>query len=150
MERGTESVKVGSLGSLNSVNSSSGSSVVGGASSSSASAALNDEKSKTALKNAKKRAAKKKEAEDAQQQQQSKSAAAAAPIPAFIATDTDTQRLEIEKKMKALNKKLKQIAEIKEKQGKGEKLELTQIQKLEGEGKVKEEVEALRKQLEAL
>ncbi|KAI9324169.1 eukaryotic translation initiation factor eIF2A-domain-containing protein [Zopfochytrium polystomum] len=63
--------------------------------------------------------------------------------PAFVPTEEVARQAELEKKVKSLNKKLKQINEIKGKKERGEPLELTQLTKMENE-------EALRKQLEAV
>ncbi|KAJ3126807.1 hypothetical protein HK098_007101 [Nowakowskiella sp. JEL0407] len=91
--------------------------------------------SKTALKNKKKREAKKAGDSD------SPAANSPAPPPPAVITSNATEK---EKKIKALNKKLKQIAEIKVRRDAGEKLELTQIQKMESESTVLQELEKLQ------
>jgi translation initiation factor 2A len=158
IQRENSGVVAGVVGSgAGSAATSRGGSVVGSSSSlnSSAGPVVGDDKvlSKAALKNQKKRAAKKKEGEGGDAVAAAPAPAVAQPqaaIPAFIATDSDQKRMELEKKVKALNKKLKQISEIKERKAKGEKLELTQLQKVEGEKKLLEEMDDLRKQMEKL
>ncbi|KAI8816782.1 eukaryotic translation initiation factor eIF2A-domain-containing protein [Fimicolochytrium jonesii] len=103
----------------------------------------NNNASKTANKNKKKRDAKKKE-----------DALPAAPeAPAFIpavAGASEEAIAALQKKQKVAAKKLKQIVDIKQKLAAGEKMELTQIKKAEGEAAVKQELDDLRKQLESL
>ncbi|KAJ3157379.1 hypothetical protein HK101_001453 [Irineochytrium annulatum] len=71
--------------------------------------------------------------------------AAAAPLapPVFVPTDDAAKTAEVDKRLKALNKKLKSIKEIKEKRDAGLVLELTQLQKLETEAAVVKEIEEL-------
>ncbi|KAI9104693.1 eukaryotic translation initiation factor eIF2A-domain-containing protein [Phlyctochytrium arcticum] len=105
----------------------------------------NDDKnvSKAALKNKKKREAKKKEETNGA----TNGSQELAPPPF---TPLSGAHAEIEKKMKNVNKKLKQIAEIKAKIQAGEKVELTQVKKSEGEPALRDEMKDLRKQLDAL
>ncbi|KAJ3108436.1 hypothetical protein HDU97_001143 [Phlyctochytrium planicorne] len=105
-----------------------------------------DEKlSKNAIKNQKKRAAKKGGDDEATP----KPATPANPtsLPAFIPTDDAAKNADIEKRLKALNKKLKSIHELKERKDKGEKLELTQLQKIEALDSVIKEIEELKLKL---
>ncbi|KAJ3331049.1 hypothetical protein HDU76_004216 [Blyttiomyces sp. JEL0837] len=109
--------------------------------------------SKAALKNQKKRAKKKGEGDEDSVSNGSGAAGSSAPspaIPAFIPTDSSAKLIEMEKKMKNLQKKLKGIADIKAKKAAGEKLELTQIQKMEGEAALAKEIEDLRQQMATL
>eukprot|EP00164_Ancoracysta_twista_P005641 GFYU01007734.1.p1 GENE.GFYU01007734.1~~GFYU01007734.1.p1 ORF type:complete len:595 (-),score=188.43 GFYU01007734.1:275-2059(-) len=98
-----------------------------------------DKPSKSALKNKKKREAKLKKAEE-------ESAATSTPAPAQPAAPKKAEDMtpeEAEKKLKALNKKLRQIDSLKEKKAAGETLEETQVQKLASEGDLKKEAKAL-------
>ncbi|KAJ3118481.1 hypothetical protein HDU96_001300 [Phlyctochytrium bullatum] len=105
--------------------------------------------SKTAQKNAKKRAAKK-NAEGASPATATPSAPATpASLPAFIPTEASAKVAEIEKRLKAVGKKLKSIKELKERKAKGEKLEATQLQKIESEAEVVKEMEELQAKLAA-
>ncbi|KAI8851936.1 eukaryotic translation initiation factor eIF2A-domain-containing protein [Chytridium lagenaria] len=70
-----------------------------------------------------------------------------AVLPAFIPTDDGAKSLEIEKRLKVTNKKLKSIHELKERRAKGEKLELTQLQKIDAEAAVLKEIEELMAKL---
>ncbi|KAI8923961.1 eukaryotic translation initiation factor eIF2A-domain-containing protein [Entophlyctis helioformis] len=70
-----------------------------------------------------------------------------APAPSVQSGIIAGSALETEKKIKALNKKLRQIMDLKEKQAAGQVLELTQIQKIDSEGKVREEIAQLEKSL---
>ncbi|KAI9345690.1 eukaryotic translation initiation factor eIF2A-domain-containing protein [Obelidium mucronatum] len=109
-------------------------------------AASNEEKSKAALKNAKKREAKK--AHDGGDSRPVTAAAPAAPVvPAFIPIDADSKMIELEKKLKTVQKKLKQIGDIKKKKADGVQLELTQIQKMEGEAALLKELADLNLQI---
>eukprot|EP00053_Salpingoeca_punica_P013788 m.124886 g.124886 ORF g.124886 m.124886 type:complete len:603 (-) comp16306_c0_seq2:233-2041(-) len=54
-----------------------------------------------------------------------------------------------EKKLRNLNKKLRQIDELKEKQARGEFLQANQVEKIQAEASVKEEIRALEAQLAA-
>ncbi|KAJ3111265.1 hypothetical protein HK100_002747 [Physocladia obscura] len=106
-----------------------------------------EEKSKIALKNAKKREHKKADGgtgslNGAAPQQTSPA------IPVFIPIEGDSKVLEIEKKVKGVQKKLKQIADLRKKQIDGEILELTQIQKIAGEEALLKELENLNLQLQ--
>ncbi|ORY44684.1 eIF2A-domain-containing protein [Rhizoclosmatium globosum] len=65
----------------------------------------------------------------------------------FIPVDADLKAMEIEKKVKAVQKKLKAIADIKKKKADGVQLELTQIQKMEGEAALLKELADLNLQL---
>ncbi|KAL2915828.1 hypothetical protein HK105_204529 [Polyrhizophydium stewartii] len=56
--------------------------------------------------------------------------------------------LESEKKLRQLQKKLRQIEELKQKQAAGQTLELTQIQKIQSEDSVRQEIEKLQPSLE--
>ncbi|KAJ3156693.1 hypothetical protein HDU86_003917 [Geranomyces michiganensis] len=101
--------------------------------------------SKTAAKNKKKREAKKRD--DGVASPADEPPAPPAPIqPA----PTSQAVLDLEKKHKTVSKKLKQISDIKAKIASGEKVELTQKTKAEGEALVREELEAIRKQMEKL
>ncbi|TPX70670.1 hypothetical protein SpCBS45565_g01666 [Spizellomyces sp. 'palustris'] len=99
--------------------------------------------SRAALKNKKKREAKKKEGDGS-----SSAPDSPAETPAYVPVSGPAA--DLEKKHKILNKKLKQIADIKAKIQGGEKVELTQIKKAEGEAALKEEIEVIRKQLTKL
>ncbi|KAJ3017445.1 hypothetical protein HKX48_003547 [Thoreauomyces humboldtii] len=102
--------------------------------------------SKAAAKNKKKREAKKRDDGAA-----SPAAVETPPPPAPVAPLTSPQAvLDLEKKHKTVTKKLKQITDIKAKIQAGEKVELTQIKKAEGEAAIKEELDAIRKQMERL
>ncbi|KAJ3300728.1 hypothetical protein HK104_006026 [Borealophlyctis nickersoniae] len=65
------------------------------------------------------------------------------PTPPSPLNASNASTADVEKRIKNVTKKLKQIADIKQKIAAGEKLELTQLKKVEGE-------EALRKELESL
>ncbi|TPX63014.1 hypothetical protein PhCBS80983_g00066 [Powellomyces hirtus] len=97
--------------------------------------------SKAAAKNKKKREAKKKD-------DGSSSPAEQPPVPE-PATSSQAAS-DLEKKHKTVSKKLKQISDIKAKIQAGEKVELTQIKKAEGEAAVREELETIRRQMEQL
>ncbi|KAJ3239221.1 hypothetical protein HDU81_006326 [Chytriomyces hyalinus] len=106
--------------------------------------------SKAALKNLKKRENKKKaDGDDTPSRPVTSTAPAAPVVPAFIPVDADSKLIEIEKKVKTLQKKLKQISDIKKKKDAGEALELTQIQKMEGEAALLKEMAELNLQLSA-
>lgn len=49
----------------------------------------------------------------------------------------------VEKKLRNLTKKLKAIEQLKERRDKGETLEQTQLQKIDGEADIRRELEAL-------
>ncbi|CAG8506526.1 8207_t:CDS:2 [Ambispora gerdemannii] len=91
--------------------------------------------SKAAVKN-KKRAAKKKKEENGSSSV-SGGASTAKPL------GTNTTLSETEKKIRNLTKKLRQIAELKERQTNGEKLEQTQIQKIATEATLLKELRQL-------
>ncbi|KAJ3052662.1 hypothetical protein HK097_005900 [Rhizophlyctis rosea] len=97
--------------------------------------------SKAALKNKKKREAKKGQGSD-DSIPQSSSPAPASPVPS--ANGASPVGPDVDKKIKNLTKKLKQIADIKAKIAAGEKLELTQMKKVEGEAELRKELEALQ------
>ncbi|KAI9594721.1 eukaryotic translation initiation factor eIF2A-domain-containing protein [Syncephalis fuscata] len=67
-------------------------------------------------------------------------AAAASPTPAA----PKRQLTEAEKKIKGIQRKLKQIAELKERVARGEQLELTQIKKIDTEASLQEELAGLQ------
>ena len=67
--------------------------------------------------------------------------------PAFIPTEASHVHLGLEKKLKNLQKKMKQINEIKAKQERGEQLELTQIQKMKGEKELQDELDSVVEQM---
>ena len=48
-----------------------------------------------------------------------------------------------EKKVRSLTKKLKAIEQLKERRARGETLEQTQLQKMDGEAEIRRELEAL-------
>ncbi|KAJ3005630.1 UNVERIFIED_CONTAM: hypothetical protein HDU68_004535, partial [Siphonaria sp. JEL0065] len=108
-----------------------------------------ERKSKAALKNAKKREAKK--AQEPTSTATTRPTTAAPPpgpaVPAFIPIDADSKMIELEKKFKTVQKKLKQIADIKKKKAEGVQLELTQVQKVEGEAALLKEFAELNIQL---
>ncbi|KAJ3395275.1 hypothetical protein HDU84_000042 [Entophlyctis sp. JEL0112] len=110
---------------------------------------LTEEKSKTAVKNAKKRENKKAQGGDSTRSStQSLNPSSAPAVPAFIPTEADSKALEIEKKVKAVQKKLKQIAELKKKQAGGDALEITQVQKIATEDSLLKELAELNLQLQ--
>jgi translation initiation factor 2A len=100
--------------------------------------------SKAALKNQKKRGAGKKD------DTSTTTNGAPAAIPAFIPTEGASALQELEKKMKTLQKKMKAIKDIKAKRDAGEKLELTQIAKIDTEAAVAKEIEDLTKAMNSL
>jgi translation initiation factor 2A len=57
--------------------------------------------------------------------------------------------IDLEKKIKTIQKKLKQIQELKEKQAAGQTLELTQISKIDSESALQMELESLESKLNA-
>ncbi|KAF8598168.1 hypothetical protein BDV93DRAFT_609958 [Ceratobasidium sp. AG-I] len=65
----------------------------------------------------------------------------ASPVAARPAAEVSPK----EKKIKALQKKLQAIEQLKARQEKGDKLELTQVQKIEGEAALRKELEELEK-----
>ncbi|KAI8374302.1 eukaryotic translation initiation factor eIF2A-domain-containing protein [Radiomyces spectabilis] len=71
-----------------------------------------------------------------------KSAAAPAPAPSAASASAITPE-EKQKKIRNLEKKLRQIKELREKQARGEKLEAPQLQKLSSEASVMRELAAL-------
>lgn len=72
-----------------------------------------------------------------------------ASTPAIVEPETPEPALDsaaldaIAKKVRNLNKKLKAIDELKEKQKRGERLEATQLKKIEGEGEIRKELSTL-------
>ncbi|KIJ32447.1 hypothetical protein M422DRAFT_213804 [Sphaerobolus stellatus SS14] len=72
-----------------------------------------------------------------------------APIPAVTAPDAETAPAgegsldPVAKKIRNLNKKIKAIDELKEKQGRGERLEATQLKKIESEAEIRKELSGL-------
>ncbi|KAJ3089197.1 hypothetical protein HK102_006976 [Quaeritorhiza haematococci] len=104
--------------------------------------------SKAALKNKKKREAKKKKEEEATETA-SPTTNGSAPAPSSTTTPAAATKIstlspaEREKRIKNLNKKLRQIAEIKGRIAAGEKLELTQLKKVEGEEEIRKELSEL-------
>ncbi len=70
-------------------------------------------------------------------------AAAAAPAMSGAAEVSGSLNNPLEKKTRNLQKKLKAIQELKDKQAKGEKLEQTQLQKIAAEAEIKAELAAL-------
>ncbi|KAJ3073114.1 hypothetical protein HDU98_002203 [Podochytrium sp. JEL0797] len=106
----------------------------------------NEEKSKAALKNAKKREAKK-TTTVGDSRPNTASTASAPVVPAYIPVGADLKMIELEKKVKKVEKSLKQIAEIKKKKAEGVQLELTQIQKMATEEGLVKELKELNLQL---
>ena len=66
-----------------------------------------------------------------------------APAPAIPAAPQENPEDAREKKIKSLQKKLKQISDLKARKQFGETLELTQLSKIEGEEKIKQELRGL-------
>ncbi|KAL1923379.1 uncharacterized protein VTP21DRAFT_8359 [Calcarisporiella thermophila] len=102
-------------------------------------AAANDEAeklSKSAMKNKKRREARK-ENENNTLAKSSAADAVSSNQPAGGVSETD-------KKIRNINKKLQQIQDLKTRQANGEKLELTQIQKIQNEAKLLEELQQLK------
>eukprot|EP00123_Amoebidium_parasiticum_P012283 comp21249_c0_seq1/m.28949 comp21249_c0_seq1/g.28949 ORF comp21249_c0_seq1/g.28949 comp21249_c0_seq1/m.28949 type:complete len:600 (-) comp21249_c0_seq1:480-2279(-) len=104
--------------------------------------------SKAALKNKKKREAKAKKAEegdngnDVETEAPKQTQAATTPAPA----ETPAGEEDIAKKIRAVNKKLRQIAELKDKQKEGKTLEANQLDKLKAEADLLKELAALELQ----
>ncbi|KAJ3032470.1 hypothetical protein HDV00_007518 [Rhizophlyctis rosea] len=103
--------------------------------------------SKAALKNKKKREAKKSGGGPEEANSPTAAPSASSPTPAPVANGAGpvgAGAADTDKKIKNLTKKLKQIAEIKAKIAAGEKVELTQMKKVEGEAELRKELEALQ------
>ncbi|KAI8058527.1 hypothetical protein BDF22DRAFT_666368 [Syncephalis plumigaleata] len=75
--------------------------------------------------------------------QDTTSAAAAASTSTPVAVQPKRVLSEAEKKVKAIQRKLKQIAELKERKMRGESLELTQLKKIETEASLQDELSGL-------
>jgi uncharacterized protein with WD repeat len=83
-------------------------------------------------------------------EQQAAVAVAAAIVGPKITPVAPDEKKDVEKKIRNLNKKLRQIDALKEKQAAGEFLQGNQQQKVNDEATIQAEVDALAKQLETL
>ena len=101
--------------------------------------------SKAALKNKKKRESSKKHREDEQEQEKQESAAqTTTPAPDATAGDFGTHPTSIEdKKQRSLLKKLRAIQDLKARQANGDKLEDTQVKKIQTEAAIRLELAGL-------
>jgi len=68
----------------------------------------------------------------------------AAPTPNGLDTPTGEGLDPVQKKIRNLSKKLKAIDELKEKRARGEKMETTQLKKIEGEVEIRRELVTLQ------
>lgn len=97
--------------------------------------------SKSAAKNARRRA-KKREQKESSGDQESSTPVEDHPVKMEEVEDSTLSKDDIEKKIRGLKKKLKQISQLKEKRANGGQLEVEQVEKINTEQDVLQELEA--------